>query len=695
MPGLNPISRYERPSPFQRADSDNTKQEIMHEEVVSPGIKETNTAQPGRGELVRGLKQRHVAMIAIAGSIGTGLIIGTGAALAKAGPAGIFITYSMVGLIVFQVLSGMGEMAAWLPMPSGFTGYATRFVDPSLGFALGWVYWCRYIVAMPNQLVASSLVIQYWLPSDKVNPAVFVAIFLVAIIFINFFGVAVFGEMEFWFGLIKCITLLGLIILCVILAAGGGPNHHATGFQYWSDPGAFHPYILHGSAGNFLSFWSGSIDAVFAYAGIELIGVTAGETQNPTKAIPKAIRLTFVRICFFYVAAVFVLGLLVPYNSEELLFAVKSRASANASPFIVAVVLAGIPVLPGFFNACILFFTFSTASSDLYVAVRTLYGLAKENKAPAIFARTDNRGVPLYALAASSIFGCLGFMTARSAGKVVFTYLVNVVTIFGLLTWISLLVAHIGFVRARRAQGVANSQMHYVAPAGIIGSYAALVVCVLIALFKNFDVFVPSVNGGQFNYKGFITGYLGIPLYLVLIFGCKWYWRPRRSSNSLHTITGQSFTWLFGRNGQTLVANALHGSEEHMHGPEAHETYPLVLQKLPDELPCDEFVEYMVQTTLFRLGPVYYLVDKVKFLARMQMFYKDTKRGVRNVTGLWFVQLLLFVALGKLFVGVAPSDIGPPVKLLHGTFPRHRPLYDATFHPASIRARLRNPVPDE
>ncbi|OAQ95022.1 dicarboxylic amino acid permease [Purpureocillium lilacinum] len=528
MPGLNPISRYERPSPFQRADSDNTKQEIMHEEVVSPGIKETNTAQPGRGELVRGLKQRHVAMIAIAGSIGTGLIIGTGAALAKAGPAGIFITYSMVGLIVFQVLSGMGEMAAWLPMPSGFTGYATRFVDPSLGFALGWVYWCRYIVAMPNQLVASSLVIQYWLPSDKVNPAVFVAIFLVAIIFINFFGVAVFGEMEFWFGLIKCITLLGLIILCVILAAGGGPNHHATGFQYWSDPGAFHPYILHGSAGNFLSFWSGSIDAVFAYAGIELIGVTAGETQNPTKAIPKAIRLTFVRICFFYVAAVFVLGLLVPYNSEELLFAVKSRASANASPFIVAVVLAGIPVLPGFFNACILFFTFSTASSDLYVAVRTLYGLAKENKAPAIFARTDNRGVPLYALAASSIFGCLGFMTARSAGKVVFTYLVNVVTIFGLLTWISLLVAHIGFVRARRAQGVANSQMHYVAPAGIIGSYAALVVCVLIALFKNFDVFVPSVNGGQFNYKGFITGYLGIPLYLVLIFGCKWYWRPRR-----------------------------------------------------------------------------------------------------------------------------------------------------------------------
>lgn len=234
---------------------------------------------------------------------------------------------------------------------------------------------------MPNQLVASSLVIQYWLPSDKVNPAVFVAIFLVAIIFINFFGVAVFGEMEFWFGLIKCITLLGLIILCVILAAGGGPNHHATGFQYWSDPGAFHPYILRensfiaiqltstliklidGSAGNFLSFWSGSIDAVFAYAGIELIGVTAGETQNPTKAIPKAIRLTFVRICFFYVAAVFVLGLLVPYNSEELLFAVKSRASANASPFIVAVVLAGIPVLPGFFNACILFFTFSTASS--------------------------------------------------------------------------------------------------------------------------------------------------------------------------------------------------------------------------------------------------------------------------------------------------------------------------------------------
>ena len=175
--------------------------------------------------LHRGLKARQVTMIAIGGAIGTGLIIGTGSALAKAGPGSILISYSIVGFIVYLVMCALGEMAAWLPLESGFTGYAARFCDPALGFAVGYTYWFKYIIVTPNQLTAAALVIQYWVPREQVNPGVFIAVFLVAIIAINYLGIKIFGELEFWLSSIKVLTICALIILSLILALGGGPDH--------------------------------------------------------------------------------------------------------------------------------------------------------------------------------------------------------------------------------------------------------------------------------------------------------------------------------------------------------------------------------------------------------------------------------------------------------------------------------------
>ena len=202
--------------------------------------------------LKRGLKARQVTMIAIGGAIGTGLIIGTGAALAKAGPASILISYSIVGFIVYMVMCALGEMATWLPLESGFTGYAARFCDPALGFSLGYTYWFKYIIVTPNQLTAAALVIQYWVPREKVNPGVFIAVFLVAIIAINYLGIRFFGEFEFWLSSIKVLTICGLIILSLILMLGGGPDHDRKGFRYWKHPGAFKP--LYGS--EFPKSWS-------------------------------------------------------------------------------------------------------------------------------------------------------------------------------------------------------------------------------------------------------------------------------------------------------------------------------------------------------------------------------------------------------------------------------------------------------
>ncbi|RPA86089.1 amino acid permease [Ascobolus immersus RN42] len=495
---------------------------------------DTASVESGGHDLHRGLKSRHITMIAIGGAVGTGLIIGTGKALAKAGPLSILISYTLVGFLVYLVMCALGEMATWLPMSSGFTGYATRFCDPALGFALGYTYWFKYIIVTPNQLTAAALVISYWVDRDTVNPGVWITIFLLIILFINYFGIKFFGEFEFWLSSLKVVTIVGLLILCLVLVCGGGPNDtEPKGFKYWKNPGAIKPYLhtpetggnIH--TGRFLAIWSTMVTATFAYLGTELVGVTVGEAQNPRKTIPRAIKLTFYRILFFYVLSVFFLGMLVPYDSPELAFATKASNSAAASPFVVAIRLSGIKYLPGILNACILIFVFSACNSDLYIASRTIFGLAKEGKAPAFLAKTDKRGVPIYALGVSSLFCSLAYMNVSNDSKKVFGYFVNMVTIFGILTWISILIAHIYFVRARLAQGITNDKMPYVAPFGAAGSWGALIASILIAIFKNFDVFVKDKTTGKWDVESFITGYIGIPLYLIMIFGYK-IWAKRQ-----------------------------------------------------------------------------------------------------------------------------------------------------------------------
>lgn len=367
------------------------------------------------------------------------------------------------------------------------------------------------------------MVITFWVDTERVNPGVWITIFLVMIVAINYFGVRFFGEFEFWLSSFKVIVVVGLILLCFILMLGGGPDHDRKGFRYWKNPGAFNTYIDEGPAGRFYAFWSTMVSATFAYLGTELVGVTVGEAQNPRKTIPRAIKLTFYRILFFYVLSVLLLGTLVPYNSPQLAFAANSddSNSAAASPFVVAINLASIPVLPHILNACILMFVFSAANSDLYIATRTIYGLSREGKAPAFLSWTDRRGVPIYALGVCSLIACIAYMNVSSDSKTVFGYFVDLVTIFGLLTWISLLVTHIYFVRARKAQRVADSDLAFRAPFGTPGSIGALIFCIIIALTKSYDVFTHNPKWGKFDYKTFITAYLGIPLYLMLIIGYK------------------------------------------------------------------------------------------------------------------------------------------------------------------------------
>lgn len=465
------------------------------------------------------LKARHVSMIAIGGSLGTGLLIGTGTALSTAGPATMLIAYSFVGLLVFFTMAAIGEMASYIPL-DGFTSYATRYVDPALGFAIGYCYLFKYLILCPNQLTAASLVIQFWVDREKVNPGVWITIFLVVIVIINVAGIKFFGEFEFWLSSFKVLVMLGLILLMFIIMLGGDPTHDRLGFRYYNNPGAFKPYsdIIDGSKGKFVSFVAVLVYALFAYLGIELTGIVAAEAYNPRRSVPKAIKLTVWRIIIFYLVTILLLGMCVPYNDPKLISDKKNTKNLSASPFVIAIQNSRIYALPHIFNACVLVFVFSACNSDLYVGSRSLYSLAVDGKAPAIFARTTSWGLPHYALSVCVLFCGLGYMNCSSSSASIFNYFVNVVSIFGLISWIVILFTFIRFQKACKAQGIDRTKFSYVAPFQPYGSYFAISWCIFIAFIKNFNVFLYN----KFDYKNFITGYIGMPVFVIFYFGYKW-----------------------------------------------------------------------------------------------------------------------------------------------------------------------------
>ncbi|KAI0781042.1 dicarbixylic amino acid permease [Trametes elegans] len=495
---------------------------VANEALVDPEESKT---------LHRGLTARQISMIALGGAVGTGLIIGSGTALVHGGPLGLFLGYSFVGFVCYLVMVALGEMSAYLPHKKGFPGYATRFVDPAFGFALGWNYLMKYVVVTPNNVNAAGVVIQYW--TQKVHIAVWM------VFCVNMLGIRVFGELEFWFSSIKVVTLIGLLLMGIIIDLGGNPRHDRIGFRYWDRPyGPMGTYLkdqVHNEhLAIFLGFWSTLTNALFAFIGTELIGVTVGEAQAPRKNIPIAIRRTFFRILVFYVGGVFVIGLIVPSTDQSLFVANKSKAGAAASPFVVATTLAGIKVLNHIINAAILLFVLSAANSDLYIGTRTLYALAAQGQAPKIFARVNRMGVPYPALIFCTCFCGLVFLNVSSSSAKVFGWFVNLVSTFGAITWMCICYTHIRFMKALKAQGLSRDALPYKAPFQPWGSWFALVATTIITIFKGFDTFIP------FTKDTFVTSYIGIPAFALFYGGYKLAYRSALiPSDKVDLVTGK------------------------------------------------------------------------------------------------------------------------------------------------------------
>jgi len=304
----------------------------------------------------------------------------------------------------------LGEMISYLPIPGGHIKLAERFVNPAFSFTVGWNYWYNGIITLPAELSASAVLIDYW-EHRKINDAAWISVCLVVVILINTLGAGAYGETEFFFVSFKVITIVGLLILGVILDLGGGPNHDRIGFRYWKDPGPFVQFNgIGGAKGRFLGWWSVMSQAAFSYIGTEIVGMAAGEAQNPRQNLPKAIKRIYIRILLFYIGGAWTIGWLVPSNDKHL----GLTSDAASSPFVIAISHAGIKGLPSVINAAIMTSAWSAASSCLYTSSRALYGLAISGNAPQVFARTSKFGLPYVAVTFCGLFCSLAYMGVKS-----------------------------------------------------------------------------------------------------------------------------------------------------------------------------------------------------------------------------------------------------------------------------------------
>lgn len=452
----------------------------------------------------RGLKDRHISMIAIGGCIGTGLFMTSGGAIHSAGALGALIAYAIIGAMVFFLMTSLGEMATYLPVSGSFSTYATRFADPSLGFALGWNYWFNWVITVAADVTIAAQVIQYWSPMQSVPAWVWSCIFLVIIFALNSLSVRVYGESEYWFALIKVVTVIIFIVIGLLTIVGimGGKFVGFETFTKGSGP------ILGGNlGGSLLSILGVFLVAGFSFQGTELIGITAGESENPERAVPKAIKQVFWRILLFYILAIFIIGMLIPYDSSALM---GGENSISTSPFTLVFKNAGLAFAASFMNAVILTSVLSAGNSGMYASTRMLYSMSKDKLAFNSFSKTNKNGVPHISLIVTGIIVVVIFAVQHFSGDA-YEYIVAASGMTGFIAWVGIAVSHYRFRRAFDKQNYDKSKLKYTAKLFPFGPIFAGFLCIIVILGQDVDF----IKTGDFDLNRFIITYMGIPVFLA------------------------------------------------------------------------------------------------------------------------------------------------------------------------------------
>ncbi|MCF6514751.1 amino acid permease [Lactobacillus sp. S2-2] len=456
-------------------------------------------------EVKRELKSRHISMIALGGCIGTGLFVTSGATIHDAGPGGALIAYILMGAMVYFLMTSLGEMATNMPVSGSFSVYSAKYVDPALGFAMGWNYWFNWAITVAVDISTAALVMKFWLPD--VPMWIWSAIALGLIFSINIMSVSAFGETEFWMSLIKVVTIIIFLVVGVLTILGimGG---HAVGFSNFTYKQA--PFV-----GGIPAIISVFVVAGFSFQGTELVGITAGETEDPHKSVPKAIHEVFWRIILFYIFTIVIIAAIIPYTSPDLLG--SSESNVAISPFTIVFQRAGLAGAASIMNAVILTSVISSANSGMYASTRMLYSMADskdEKYAPKIFAKTSKNGIPIYALLATTLVSLLTFLTSFIGPKI-YMWLVAASGLTGFIAWMGIAISHYRFRKAFVKQGHQLNELKYHAKWFPLGPILALLLSLVVIAGQNVNAFA------NFNLFEIAITYMSVPLVVILYLGYK------------------------------------------------------------------------------------------------------------------------------------------------------------------------------
>ncbi|TFI33582.1 amino acid permease [Rothia dentocariosa] len=436
-------------------------------------------------ELHRGLSNRHIQLIAIGGAIGTGLFMGSGKAISKAGPS-ILLVYIVIGAAIFLVLRAMGEILLSNLKYKSFSDFATDLIGRPAGFFLGWSYWFMWVVTAVADIIAIVGYTELWWPDlPKAVPALVVIIALLAL---NLPSVKNFGEIEFWFAMIKIVAICALIIVGAIMVATSfttPSGAHAQVANLWND-GGFFPNGATGFLGAFQI-------AVFAFMGSELVGTTAAETQNPTVTLPKAINSVPVRILIFYVGALIVILMVNPWREID----------PAKSPFVTMFTLAGIAIAAHIVNVVVLTSATSSANSGIFSTSRMVYGLSQEGYAPKFLGNLSGGGVPRNALFLTSILllSSIALLYAGDSIIEAFTLVTTMAAVLVIFVWSMILVSYLCY-RAKRPN--LHRETTYPMPGGVVA-------CWIVLAFFAFIIGILATD------KDTLTGLMLMPIWFILL----------------------------------------------------------------------------------------------------------------------------------------------------------------------------------
>ncbi|MFI9242082.1 amino acid permease [Streptomyces sp. NPDC053086] len=413
----------------------------------------------------RGLGARQIQMIAIGGAIGTGLFLGAGKGISKAGPS-LILAYAIAGLVIFFIMRALGELLMYRPVSGSFSEYAREFIGPFAGFVTGWTYWLFWVVTGITEVTAAAAYMTYWW---NIPQWVSALIFTVVLYGANLISVKLFGELEFWFSMVKVTAIIGMILICAgILTVGfSDAGDTASVSHLWSD-GGFFP---HGVGNTLMTLQM----VMFAFLAVELVGVTAGESKDPKTVLPKAINTVPWRIAVFYVGALIMILSVVPWTNFH----------AGASPFVVAFEKMGLPAGAGIVNFVVLTAALSSCNSGMYSTGRMLRDLALNSQGPKVFTKLTRSGTPLVGTSFSAALMLVGvWINYQWPGKA-FDYVVSFATISGMWAWIVILVCQIRY-RAKSDRGEL-SRSEFRAPGAPWTSWFALAFIGMVIVMMGID----------------------------------------------------------------------------------------------------------------------------------------------------------------------------------------------------------------